>query len=87
MYRIKLQDEAIRDLSGLDKPTAQRILNRLQWLAENIAGLPREALKGEFADFYKFRVGDYRVLYQVLDDKEFILIHAVGHRREVYHRR
>lgn len=41
-------------------------------------------LTGEFSDYYKFRVGDYRILYQVLDDKQIIVIYRIGYRREVY---
>jgi mRNA interferase RelE/StbE len=84
MYRVKFLDSALRDISALDKTTAKRILNRLQWLAENFDKLGRGALRGDFSDYYKFRVGDYRILYKVLEDEKFIQIHVIGHRREIY---
>ncbi len=84
MYHVKLLDSAVRDLASLDKATAKRIANRLQWLAQNFENLQRDALKGEFSDFYKFRVGDYRILYKVLEDEKFLQIHAIGHRGEIY---
>jgi len=46
-----------------------------------------EALTGELAGLYKLRVGDYRVIYEVLWEEETIVIHAIGHRREIYRRR
>ena len=84
MYRVKFTDSAMRELSAFDKPTAKRIVDRLQWFVENFDGLPHLALKGDFFDFYKLRVGDYRILYQVLVDKQIIQVHQIGHRREVY---
>ena len=87
MYRVKFIDSALRDLSTLDKPTAKRIVDRLQWFVENFDSLPHHALKGDFSDFYKFRIGDYRILYQVLVDKQIIQVHQIDHRRKIYQRR
>lgn len=84
MYSVKFIDSAVRDLSALDKPTAKRIVDRLHWFVEKFDSLPHHALKGDFSDFYKLRVGDYRILYQVLVDKQIIQVHQIGHRREVY---
>lgn len=84
MYRLQIQVRATQDLGSLDKGVARRIFTRLKWLAENIGSIRRESLTGEFSDYYKFRVGDYRILYQVLDDKQIIVIHRIGHRREIY---
>jgi len=84
MYRLQIQDRAIHDLEGFDKTIARRINFRLNWLAENISSVKRESLAGEFSDYYKFRVGHYRILYQVFDDKQIIVIHRIGHRRDTY---
>lgn len=73
MYRVKFIDSAVRDLSALDKPTAKRIVDHLQWFVENFESLSHHALKG-----------GYRILYQVLVDKQIIQVHQIGHRREVY---
>lgn len=84
MYVLKLLDSAVRDLAKLDKPVARRVVLRLNWMVENFDNIRRIPLAGELSGFYKFRVGDYRVVYQILDNEKIILIHAVGHRREVY---
>ncbi|MDP1715580.1 MAG: type II toxin-antitoxin system RelE/ParE family toxin [Anaerolineales bacterium] len=84
MYRVKFTDSAMRDLSSFDKPIAKRIVDRMQWFVENFDGLPHHALKGDYSDFYKLRVGDYRILYQVLVNKQIIQVHQIGHRREIY---
>lgn len=84
MYRLQIQDSAIHDLKELDKGVARRIISRLNWLAGNIDSIRRESLAGELSDYHKFRVGDYRILYQVFDDTQIIVIHRIGHRREIY---
>jgi mRNA interferase RelE/StbE len=84
MYHICILDEAARDLAKLDKQVGRRVVNRVRWLASNIESIRPEPLTGDLAGLYKLRVGDYRVLYEVLHDERTIVIHVVGHRREVY---
>jgi mRNA interferase RelE/StbE len=84
MYELRILDAALNDLKRLDKPIARRILSRLDWLTVNFDALKPESLSGELRDFYKFRVGDYRVIYQFIAEEEIILVHAVGHRRDIY---
>ena len=42
------------------------------------------ALKGDLTGLYKLREGDYRIVYQILRGEKVIIIHSIGHRREVY---
>jgi mRNA interferase RelE/StbE len=83
-YRVRVLAAAADDLGRLDKLVGRRIVTRLNWLAANLASLKLEALAGDLAGLYKFRVGDYRVLYELLDDEQTIVVHQIGHRREVY---
>jgi mRNA interferase RelE/StbE len=50
-------------------------------------GLHPQALQGELAGLYKFRVGEYRVIYEILAGESALLIHAIGHRRDIYRKR
>jgi len=84
MYIVHFTDEAEREIEGLDPPVRRRIMERLAWLAQNIEQIRPEPLTGSLAGLFKFRVGDYRVLYDVFKDDQIILIHAVGHRRDIY---
>ncbi len=84
MYQIRVLDPAAEELASLDRTVARRILTRLQWLAENLDALHLERLTGDLANLYKFRVGDYRVLYEVIEEEQLLIIHLVGHRRDVY---
>ena len=86
MYRIHILDAAARELARLDKPVGRRVVKRIRWLAANLDDLTPESLTGDLAGFYKLRAGDYRVLYEILHEEQTIVIHQIGHRREVYRR-
>jgi mRNA interferase RelE/StbE len=84
MYTLTLLAEAQRDLAGLDPPAARRIAKRLIWLAEHFEQVQPEALTGELGDFFKLRVGDYRVLYKILHTEKTLQVYRIRHRREIY---
>ena len=86
-WPIEFEDAALKELAKLDKPVARRIL---AFLRERVAALddPRsvgEALKGsKLGEFWKYRVGDYRIVAHIEDEALRILVLKVGNRREVY---
>ncbi len=86
-WTIEYADSAKDQLRKLDKQVARRILD---FMDERIANLedPRsvgEALKGaRFGSFWKYRVGDYRVVASIEDGAVRILVVRIGNRREVY---
>jgi len=63
MYAVEFLPVAKNDLATLDKPIAQRVLKKIRWLAENFEQLTPQPLTGNWHGFYKFRVGDYRIIY------------------------
>jgi len=65
MYRVRILDAATRELERLDRLVGRRIVERINWLAANFETIRPEALTGDLAGFYKLRVGDYRVLYEI----------------------
>ena len=86
--KVELSEQARRDLKSLDPQTARRIL---RFLVERVSRHedPRnvgEALKGSrFGELWRYRVGDYRLISRIEDEKSLILVLRIGHRREVYH--
>ena len=86
-WAIELSEPSIKQLSKLDKPVAKRIM---AFLRERVASLedPRsigEALKGsELGEFWKYRVGDYRLICEIQDGALKVLVVKLGNRREVY---
>jgi mRNA interferase RelE/StbE len=80
-YNILYKKSVQRDLKKLGKLEAVRILNQLEAeLSKNPEAYP--VLKGEFAGLRKFRVGDDRVIYALLDEN--IVVLRIGHWRDVY---
>ncbi|MDE2736958.1 MAG: type II toxin-antitoxin system RelE/ParE family toxin [Gemmatimonadota bacterium] len=87
MYHVEFTPNAEADLTKLEASVAQRVLNRLRWLAENFESIRIEALTGRFSGVFKLRVGDYRVLYICDRREQKIIVQFVKHRREVYETR
>lgn len=87
VWQIEFGDAAKKDLTKLDRPVAKRITT---FLRERVSGLndPRsvgEALKGSrLGEFWKYRVGDYRIICHLEDSQLRVLVVRVGNRREVY---
>jgi mRNA interferase RelE/StbE len=81
---VRFLAAALQDLSVLDASVIRRVVNRVERLVSNWEHIQPEPLSGDLSSLYKLRVGDYRVLYQILPDEKAILIHQIGHRRDVY---
>jgi len=84
MHDLRILDAAEDDLRRLDRAVARRIISRIQWLAEHFDNFKPELLTGTLSGFFKLRAGDYRIIYKVRKDANLIVIHRIGHRREVY---
>ena len=80
-YKIVFKKSVSRDLRKIDKVKVDRILKRIQeYLPEKADRLP--VLTGKFAGLRKFRVGDYRVIFTIIEDTCLVL--KISHRREAY---
>ena len=86
-WQINFETAAEKDLAKLDHSTVRRIVT---FLRERLAVLddPRsigEALKGtKLGDFWKYRVGDYRMIARIEDSVVTIIVVRIGNRKEVY---
>jgi len=86
-WTISYTATARKQLRKLDKQTARRILD---FLDERVAGAqnPRDtgkALTGPLlGTFWRYRVGDYRIICEIQDGKLCVLVIEIGHRRDVY---
>jgi len=80
-YRIVFKKSVRGDLKKIGKKQAERILKKIEEdLPDKADTFP--SLQGKFAGLRKFRVGDYRVVYTIIEDTAIIL--RVSHRRESY---
>ena len=85
-YHVELTDQARKALKKMDKQTARLIT---AWIRKNLEGCtdPRQHGKGLTSNRigqWRYRVGDYRIITEIQDDRIVILILTVGHRSEVY---
>jgi mRNA interferase RelE/StbE len=86
-WKVELSAAADRELSKLDAQHTRRILT---FLHERVAKLddPRtigKALHGSrLGEFWKYRVGSYRLICKIEDNRLVVLVLRVGHRKEVY---
>jgi len=80
-YKIAFKKSVIRDLKKIGKEQVERILSKIE---ETLVEIPEKCplLSGKFAGLRKFRVGDYRVIFTILDDT--VLVLRVSHRKESY---
>ncbi|EHC7952300.1 type II toxin-antitoxin system RelE/ParE family toxin [Escherichia coli] len=86
VWTINYSDRALKSLRKMDKQNARRIVDFMD-LRIAVAVDPRQLgkpLKGELGEFWRYRVGDYRILCEILDNELVILAATIGHRREVY---
>lgn len=85
-WRIEFTPAAAKELRKLDRPVALRIGRYLQDLVAS-CGDPRERGKGLTANqtrLWRYRVGDYRVICQLEEDRLLVLVVRIGHRSAVY---
>jgi mRNA interferase RelE/StbE len=86
-HNVELSESADRELGKIDVQQARRIL---KFLHQRISKLedPRsigEALHGSrLGEFWKYRVGDYRLICKIDDDRLIVLVLRIGHRKEIY---
>jgi mRNA interferase RelE/StbE len=81
-YRIEVRPAAARQLRKLDPPTARRIQGAIALLADDPRPPASRPLIGRPA--WRVRVGDYRVIYTIEDDRLVVVVVTLGHRRDVY---
>lgn len=84
MYKVVYLDQVEEDLRKLDKSIAKKILVRIEsYLAKDPKGLGK-LLKGEFDGYWRYRWGDYRVIYKISEQEILIIILRISHRKSVY---
>lgn len=88
-WTLRFTETALKQLKKLDRQTSDLITRALD---EKIAKSPDphlfgKALTGEFKGYWRYRIGDYRVICELREKELIILVIALGHRREIYKRK
>jgi mRNA interferase RelE/StbE len=82
-YKVALKPSVEKDIRRLGRATVERIVQRIEALAED--PIPRQSVKLTGAEhLYRLRMGDYRIIYGVDHKARLVTVHYVRHRREAY---
>lgn len=86
MWLVEYSDVAQSNILALDKPIRNRIL---KFFRERIAAHPEpkrsaEPLSGVLRGLYRFRIGDFRAICDIQEDRLVVLVIEVGHRGDIY---
>lgn len=84
MHKVVYLDSVEKDLEKLDRPTRKRILDKIEkYLAKDPKGLGK-ALTGGFQGLWRYRIGDFRVIYKIAEKEILIIVARIGHRKNIY---
>lgn len=82
-YTVFILRRAQKELSQLPKGTYERVRNAIRALAQDHR--PPGCLKLKAREGWRICIGDYRVIYEIDDNRQVITVLHIGHRRDVYH--
>ena len=82
-WKVEYDTRAVKDLKSIPPKDAHRVIKKIdEFLRINpYAG---EKLEGRLRDCYRYRIGDYRVIYKIENDRIIILILRIGSRKDIY---
>lgn len=85
-YSLELSNDAKKQLRKMDKHIAIMLSRVMQNELDGLEN-PRskgKALTGQLKGLWRYRIGQYRVICEILDDKLIVLALSVGHRKDIY---
>ena len=82
MYGIDVSEKLSKKIEKFPKKDLKNITDKIEKLSEDPR--PRWSEKLTNRDSYRISIGDYRVLYAVNDDRKQVIVHAIGHRKDIY---
>lgn len=83
-WKFDITDQGKADLQNLDSEVQQRVLEKLMWFTENFGNFAPIPLGGAWRGFFKLRVGDWRIVYEINYSEHIITVHAVDNRNKIY---
>lgn len=84
MFKIIWDEKAVNDLKKIDKSLAKKIILKVDnFLAKDPSKLGKP-LTAEYKGLYRYRYGNYRIIYQLIEHKLIIIIVGIGHRSSIY---
>jgi len=82
-FKIEYRTSVEKDIQKIPHKLLQKIIERIDHLSNNPYPIGCEKISGKYP-YYRIRVNDYRIIYQVIEQKELIIIERIRHRKDVY---
>lgn len=85
-YELKIEKKALKKLKKMDRKTSALLI---AWISKNLDGTddPRKhgkSLTGDYKGFWRYRVGDYRIIARIEDEELVIALIDLGHGKDIY---
>ncbi len=84
-YSVEFRPSVLKSIKLFPKKDLRRLKKKIDDIAENLPDPNTTKMKGNNS-FHKVRSGDYRIIYEIHDDRLVILVVKIGHRKDVYER-
>ncbi len=85
-YRVEVKKSAVKEIAALPKRDQRRVVRAIDALSDEPRPEGVRKLTGA-EDAYRIRVGDYRIIYQIVDEVLTVLVIRVAHRKDAYRRK
>ena len=81
-YELRFRPSVSKDVAGLPQKELKRILARIEALRDDPR--PAGSVKLSGMEYYRIRQGNYRIIYEIVDEVVTITVIKIGHRKDVY---
>ncbi len=82
-YRLLFDDKVAKDLKKIDKQWQKNILEAIKTNLVNDPYIGKK-LVGDLSSYYSYRINDYRVIYEIIEDEIVLIVIKIKHRKDVY---
>ncbi|WP_341757685.1 type II toxin-antitoxin system RelE/ParE family toxin [Candidatus Tisiphia endosymbiont of Ditula angustiorana] len=84
VYKTKWEDKVDADLSNISPDIALKIYNKVENYLTSMPQKLGKPLIGKYKGLYRYRYGDYRILYEIDLENNLLIINKIGHRSNIY---
>ena len=84
VYKVSYLDSVEDDLKRLDKPVVKGLLDKIEKVLAKDPKSLGKPLTGNFVGLWRYRVGDYRIIYKVAEKEILIIVARIGHRKDIH---
>ncbi|MEA2111978.1 MAG: type II toxin-antitoxin system RelE/ParE family toxin, partial [Campylobacterota bacterium] len=82
-YKLLFDDKVTKDLKNIDRSWQKKILEAIKTKLIKDPYIGKK-LVGDLSSYYRYRVNDYRVIYEILEDEIILVVIKIKHRKDVY---